>query len=205
MNWEQLLDELATTSDGTPLDEQTIQRVEARLGFALPKQLRELYLRAGNGGFGPGMLRLTTDREPNPKETFDSSRFSGAGLPFVSKMDEWKDSWDSVLGLYECWVNAPTDPVYDYPWPKSLLPIRDYGCAIYFCADIATPDLRVVEYEYLPFDKADEEMRHEHWPFAFQENEMAEQYRYSYLLAAPSLFEWLLNDGPRAKSPKSGF
>ena len=37
-----------------PAEEAQIARAEAQLGFRLPELLRELYLRVGNGGFGPG-------------------------------------------------------------------------------------------------------------------------------------------------------
>jgi hypothetical protein len=44
-----------------PLGEAQVAKVEKALGFALPTQLRQLYLEVGDGGFGPyaGMRRLT--------------------------------------------------------------------------------------------------------------------------------------------------
>jgi hypothetical protein len=44
-----------------PLSEAQVAKVEQALGFALPTQLRQLYLEVGDGGFGPyaGIRRLT--------------------------------------------------------------------------------------------------------------------------------------------------
>jgi hypothetical protein len=44
-----------------PLPESQVAKVERTLGFALPTQLRQLYLQVGDGGFGPyaGIRRLT--------------------------------------------------------------------------------------------------------------------------------------------------
>lgn len=44
-----------------PLEEAQVVKVEKSLGFALPGQLRQLYLEVGDGGFGPygGIRRLT--------------------------------------------------------------------------------------------------------------------------------------------------
>lgn len=43
-----------------PLDEAPVIKAEKALGFALPAQLRQLYLEVGDGGFGPygGIRRL---------------------------------------------------------------------------------------------------------------------------------------------------
>jgi hypothetical protein len=42
------------TSARSPIDEDSVRSAEASLGQALPALLSELYLRVGNGGFGPG-------------------------------------------------------------------------------------------------------------------------------------------------------
>jgi hypothetical protein len=39
---------------GPPASAAELASVEARLGFALPELLRDIYLKIGNGGFGPG-------------------------------------------------------------------------------------------------------------------------------------------------------
>ncbi len=61
-----------------PVDASTVAQAEAALGFPLPALLADLYLRIGDGGFGPeyGLLplldsspvRQTTCREPVPRQ-----------------------------------------------------------------------------------------------------------------------------------------
>jgi hypothetical protein len=45
-----------------PLDDDVIAAAEARLGFALPAEVRRLYAEVADGGFGPGAGLLPLDR-----------------------------------------------------------------------------------------------------------------------------------------------
>jgi hypothetical protein len=99
-----------------PLSIDELEAVEGELGFRLPTLLRDLYIQVGNGGFGPGYGIL--------------------GLK-----DGWADDEDrSAFDLYqELFIENPQNP-QDYYWPDKLLPICDWGCAIYSCLDCTRED-----------------------------------------------------------------
>jgi hypothetical protein len=94
---------------------------EARLGFALPPLLRRLYELA-NGGIGPGP-RGIYPLDGNP---------------------------DTLTAIYTAFVGstyapAPGDPGFaQYPWPARLLPICDWGCAVWSCLDCRSVDGPIV-------------------------------------------------------------
>ncbi|MDT0474571.1 SMI1/KNR4 family protein [Streptomyces sp. DSM 41014] len=104
-----------------PVDAPTAARAEAALGFALPPLLADLYLRIGDGGFGPeyGLLPLL-DSPP-------------AGEPAV------------VTQYLANRESARKDP--DRPWPEEILPISHWGCAMYACVDCRTPEATVLLHE----------------------------------------------------------
>ncbi len=93
---------------------------ESELGFHLPPLLRSVYSVA-NGGIGPGY-----------------------GLLPVAEGDE------TLAGLYRSFVNStytpqPGEPGFDqYPWPEKLLPICDWGGAIWSCLDCRSDDGPIV-------------------------------------------------------------
>jgi hypothetical protein len=97
-----------------------IALTEAELGFHLPPLLRRVYVIA-NGGIGPGY-----------------------GLLPVGEGD------DTLAALYRSFVDSahapkPGEPGFDqYPWPEKLLPICDWGCAIWSCLDCRSDDGPVV-------------------------------------------------------------
>jgi hypothetical protein len=96
------------------LDEGDIAGVERQLGFPVPPLLRDVYLHVGNGGWGPGhgLLPLVCTTETSDEE--------------------------SVSGLYEAFAAPdPEDPAWT--WPRHLLPICDWGCAIRTCVDCDLP------------------------------------------------------------------
>jgi hypothetical protein len=99
-----------------PLDLATLPDLEARLGFAVPPLLVDLYRKAGNGGFGPGYglmsLRLTE------KRGFGGNVF--AVLNF----------------LREDGAQAPD-------WPLGVIPLVYWGCTAYSVVDCSTEDLPV--------------------------------------------------------------
>ena len=105
-----------------PLAEETISAAEAELGFELPSLLREIYLNVGDHGFGPGHGFL-------PLRPID------AGDP-------------SVVALYvELRQPNPENP--GWTWPERLLPLCDWGCAMYSCVGCSAPPFAVVTFEYV--------------------------------------------------------
>ncbi|MEY9993482.1 hypothetical protein ABIE67_005514 [Streptomyces sp. V4I8] len=109
------------TSLPEPVDAATLARAEAALGFRLPLLLADLYLRIGDGGFGPeyGLLPLL-DSPP-------------AGEPAA------------VTQYLANRENAQRDP--DWPWPEGVLPISHWGCAMYACVDCHSPQATVLLFE----------------------------------------------------------
>jgi hypothetical protein len=95
---------------------------ERTLGFALPPLLKRLYLEVGNGGWGPGYGLL--------------------GL-----MDGAKDDLGSTA-IEDYFIRLGDDP--DDPawrWPRGLLPICHWGCAIYSCVDCSRPNFPVIVFD----------------------------------------------------------
>jgi hypothetical protein len=128
---EQLLDRVAEEARNTrpwgwpslpePLDAAGIHRAEATLGFPLPALLADLYLRIGDGGFGPeyGLLPLL-DSPPSSEP---------AAVPQYFANRE----------------SARKDP--EWPWPEGVLPISHWGCGMYACVDCRTREGTVLLYE----------------------------------------------------------
>ncbi|MFF0593202.1 SMI1/KNR4 family protein [Streptomyces antibioticus] len=109
-----------------PADAATLARAEAALGFRLPPLLADLYLRTGDGGFGPeyGLLPLLDSApagEPSAVSQYLAQRKSGQEDP------EW-------------------------PWPEGVLPISHWGCGMYACVDCHSPQATVLLFEPNPGD-----------------------------------------------------
>jgi hypothetical protein len=108
----------ANEVDGGPVSAEDIASAEAQLGFQLPPLLRRIY-ETIDGGIGPGY-----------------------GLyPLV-------DGTDTLVARYLEFVNStyvpePGEPAYE-PWPKRLLPIVDWGCAMWSCLDCRTDNGPIV-------------------------------------------------------------
>lgn len=94
--------------------EAAIASDEELLGFRLPAVLRRVYREIGNGGFGPGygLIGVSGGR---PDDT-------GRTLAEIYAMNMTIDHEDS-----------------SWSWPKGLVPICHWGCAIYSCVDCLTP------------------------------------------------------------------
>ncbi|MFG3064787.1 SMI1/KNR4 family protein [Streptomyces sp. NPDC048231] len=104
-----------------PVEEAALTRAEAALGFSLHPLLAALYLRIGDGGFGPsyGLLPLLDgppSGEPAAVPQYLANRASGRKDP-------------------------------DWPWPEGVLPISHWGCGMYACVDCSTPQGTVLLYE----------------------------------------------------------
>ena len=94
-----------------------LQDAEVVCGLRFPETLQRLYCEIGNGGFGPGYGFLPM--------THAKSRYE-----------------DSIVDLFLVFSGKDADdPTWE--WPKGLLPIVDFGCAIRACVDCATGQLIV--------------------------------------------------------------
>ncbi|GGX73498.1 SMI1/KNR4 family protein [Streptomyces fructofermentans] len=128
---EQLLTRVATEARNSrpwgwpslpdPVDGAALARAETALGFAVPPLLAALYLRIGDGGFGPeyGLLPLLDSApsgEPAVVAQYLANRESGRRDP-------------------------------DWPWPEGVLPISHWGCGMYACVDSRSPDAEVLLFE----------------------------------------------------------
>ena len=96
-----------------PVMSAELSLAERRLGFGLPAFLAEVYQAVGNGGFGPG--------------------YGVIGLPGGFKHDEGR----SIVEMYQSYhVTSADDPTWH--WPDGLVPLCDWGCAIFSCVDCST-------------------------------------------------------------------
>ena len=103
----------ANEVDGGSVPAEDIASAEAQLGFRLPPLLRRIY-ESIDGGIGPGY-----------------------GLyPLV-------DGKDTLVAMYLEFANSkyvpePGEPGYEPgAWPERLLPIVDWGCAMWSCLDLS--------------------------------------------------------------------
>jgi hypothetical protein len=96
---------------------------EQGVGFQLPEIWRRIYTEVGDGGFGPGYGLL--------------------GLISGAKSDDGH----SALELYRVFTEEedPDDP--EFRWPKGLVPVCHWGCAIYSCLDLTKPETPVVRFD----------------------------------------------------------
>jgi hypothetical protein len=109
------------------VDRDTLADAEESLGFPLPPLLAELYLRVGDGGFGPeyGLLPLLHNPpagEPAAVRQYLANRAAEA------RQD---------LGT----------PDEDMAWPEGVLPISHWGCAMYACVDCRSTEATVLLFE----------------------------------------------------------
>ncbi len=92
-----------------PSSPEILAQIERRLSFELPALLRSIYLRVGNGGFGPGYGLL--------------------GTPGGHTDQEGR----SLLSCYEFMLSEYGN---EQPsWPAGILPICEWGSQIWSCVD----------------------------------------------------------------------
>jgi hypothetical protein len=113
---------LGVRSLPAPASDDCIKKARADLCFDLPEDRCALYSRIANGGYGPayGLIGL-----------------SGGALNL--------DGFD-IVGLYNHYSAA----VLDFPqrmWPAGIVPICEWGCAIYVCLDCRTPKSPVITFD----------------------------------------------------------
>lgn len=114
--------DLSVPKIASPLSFRDAEHAEIDLGFAVPAVLKAVLCGIGNGGFGPG--------------------YGLIGLVGGSKDDEGHDA----LQLYRiCSGEDPEDR--EWKWPRGLLPLCHWGCAIYSCVDCSSSDSRIVVFD----------------------------------------------------------
>jgi hypothetical protein len=115
-----------------PVSDEAWRETEAVIGFPLPPLMRELYMRVGNGGFGPGYgLRgaiggATDDNGWDLVEYYRIQREGDQECP------EWK-------------------------WPAGLVGLNDWGCGIASCVDCTDPGYPIIDFDPNGLDTEDKE------------------------------------------------
>ncbi len=119
---------------------ETIREAELHLGFTLPALLRELYLKVGNGGFGPGYGLFGL---PN-------------GAPAIHSDGKYYD----LVSFYHLYRGEqPAQPLkHDFQtqgslfletldaWFDQLVPICAWGCHQYSLLDCSQAEAPVIHY-----------------------------------------------------------
>lgn len=103
--------------------EEMILASEQRLGFGIQPLLRELYLKIGNGGFGPG------------SDVFGVE----GGRP--SSFGHLAETYSILIGY------ALNDPHPPDGWHKKLLPFVEYGCNEWGVVDCSNGDIYYLDNE----------------------------------------------------------
>ncbi|MFE5481794.1 SMI1/KNR4 family protein [Streptomyces sp. NPDC056527] len=119
---------------------EEVASAEAVLGFALPPLLARLYREVGNGGFGPDYQLL----------------------PLIG-------SGRTALSEYQCERSASAKEETPH-WPAGVLPILDWGCAMYAAVDCHSETATVL---------------------LFEPNAMGDDRATAWFVDAGSLTEWL--------------
>jgi hypothetical protein len=101
-----------------PAAAKDVEEAEQSLGFEIPKILKLLYLRVGNGGFGPG-------RRGN----------------IIGLRGGFASSSGTLVQLYEDMRRGAE--YLGLQWRPGLLPFCEWGCTIFSCVDCKDPALRV--------------------------------------------------------------
>ncbi|MFI7005383.1 SMI1/KNR4 family protein [Streptomyces sp. NPDC050145] len=105
-----------------PVSAGDLDEAERRLGFRLHPLLAALYLTVGNGGFGPMDSLLPLAGGPNP--------------------DGEEPALDDYLGRIPA-----ADAVTWWSWPEGVLPVLDWGCAMFTCVDCRSEGGTVLHFD----------------------------------------------------------
>jgi hypothetical protein len=97
-----------------PASSADIAFEEEALGLALPPCLQAVYLRVGNGGFGPGR----------------GGNLIGVRAGYASDFGTLAETYWQLKGDYEAEGKS---------WQPGLLPFCEWGCNIFTCVDCREP------------------------------------------------------------------
>jgi hypothetical protein len=129
-----------------PAAARAVGEAERDLGFGLPELLREAYVQAANGAFGPeygflGVKGGATDERGN-----------------------------TLVGVYRSLRGLSRQNPH-WRWPDGLLPLCRLGCGMYSCLDCAGPRVPVLTFDpngiWVGEDETDEQETILHWVNAF--------------------------------------
>ena len=92
-----------------PVAPKALQVAERVIGFKLPELLRAIYLKVGNGGFGPS--------------------YGLVGIKGGAKLDG-----RTLETCYQGMAKLEKENAI-WGWPERLLPLANYGCGMWGCVD----------------------------------------------------------------------
>ena len=95
-----------------------LDAAERTLGYRIPPPVRFVYSNVANGGFGPG---------------YGLVGIGGGMTGFMNGTRRWHCEDEYVSQLQQD----------GFRWPEGVLPICDWGCAIFSCVDCSSPDARI--------------------------------------------------------------
>ena len=185
--WQSLLGKLSKKEALRPsCIAEDIRTVERQLGIVMPEPLRAMYLTMDTNRLG--LLPLVTGREG--QDFLESTSNSGEALQASLEAN------GSVLGW--ALANAGTVDADDHFWPRGLLLVEDYGCAIYHAVDLTDANLRIVRYEWLDPSETPESEETEQL-FAYPEPLVPRRFRGRFVVESNTLAEWIRSLETRAE------
>jgi hypothetical protein len=101
-----------------PVAAKALQAAERVIGAKLPELLRAIYLKVGNGGFGP--------------------EYGIVGIKGGAKLDGY-----TLEACYQKMLKLEKENSV-WRWPRQLLPVANYGCGMWSCVDCAYQKLPMV-------------------------------------------------------------
>ncbi|MFD9271574.1 SMI1/KNR4 family protein [Streptomyces goshikiensis] len=105
-----------------PVSAAELATAQRKLGFRLHPLLAMLYRKVGNGGFGPGDSVLPLSG--GPEADWETSVVQG----YLDRIPpEGSDTW--------------------WSWPEGVVPVLDWGCAMFACVDCRSEDGTVLLFE----------------------------------------------------------
>ncbi|MFD7734006.1 SMI1/KNR4 family protein [Kitasatospora phosalacinea] len=105
-----------------PVSAAELAKVEQKLGFRLHPLLATLYRKVGSGGFGPADSVLPLSGGP------DADWEASVVQEYLDRVPpEGSDTW--------------------WSWPEGVVPVLDWGCAMFACVDCRSEDGTVLLFE----------------------------------------------------------
>jgi hypothetical protein len=101
-----------------PVAAKALKAAEQAIGLKLPELLRAIYLKVGNGGFGP--------------------EYGFVGIKGGAKLDGY-----TLETCYQKMLKLEKENSV-WRWPQQLLPVANYGCGMWSCVDCAYQKLPMV-------------------------------------------------------------
>lgn len=125
-----------------PVAIKDLQAAERAIGFQLPELLRAIYLKVGNGGFGPEYGIVGTRGGFKLDKCSLESCYQG-----MLRLEEENTAWR---------------------WPKRLLPLANCGCGMWSCVDCEYKKLPMILWDPNNLDaKLDGAVARLNWGNAF--------------------------------------